>query len=810
MRDTPTATYRLQLHRDFTFADAAEQVPYLKELGVSHLYLSPILTAMPGSMHGYDVVDHTRVNPELGGRDGFEALVAVAHQHDLGVIVDLVPNHMAFAAPEDLNRPVWQVLREGPQSPVADWFDIDWAAGDGKLGLPILGDPLETVLANGEIEIDRTGAEPVLTYFDHRWPVAPGTAETDDIAAIVAAQHYRLASWREKDQVLNYRRFFEVDELIAIRVELPDVFDATHALLLDLHHEGLIDGFRIDHPDGLADPDGYLRRLTDASIKGTPIWVEKILEATEELPENWSCAGTTGYDALHVIDTALVDDHSAVTIEREWVASGGDADFAAVVQTAKRQVVTESFQPELERLTRRAAQALPDQDPERLHAAITELVVAGDVYRAYTRPDERHLTPEARERLSQAFVTAAEARPDLGAELAALVPLTVFTEDDASATDFGIRLQQTWGPVMAKGIEDTTFYRWNPFIALNEVGGDPTQFRIAGPQLLHDWSAHHYDRWPRTMTTLSTHDTKRSEDVRARLIAVGGDPRAWSTISEHARDEARRADVDADTAHFVWQTVLGVGPIDDERLSGYLTKALREAKLHSRWTEPDEDYEQRTIALAQRFRDKGPTHDAIEAALESGADAIRACVLGARTLELTMPGIPDTYQGCEGLNLCLVDPDNRRPVDFAANARALIGDHAWGGDLTTDKITLVGRLLALRSRLPAVFAGGYLPLENDRDNADDEGPGSDHIIGFTRGVGSRLRIPLVGSRDEVTVLVTRAPARLERNGGWQDTQITLRDGRWQDALTGAEFDGGPTAVGALFDQLPVAVLEKLS
>ena len=798
MRDTPTATYRLQLNHDFTFTNAAEQVPYLRELGISHLYLSPILTAMPGSMHGYDVVDHSAINPELGGRAGFETLVQAAHEHNLGIVVDVVPNHMAFAAPENLNHQLWQVLRDGQAAATAEWFDIDWAAGDGKLGIPVLGDTLENVLAAGELTIDSSGDEPVLRYYDHLWPLAPGTV-SDDVAATVAQQHYRLASWHEKDQVLNYRRFFEVDELIAIRVELPEVFDATHALLLELHRAGMIDGFRIDHPDGLADPVGYLERLTDGTDKGTPIWVEKILEGSEQLPTNWPCAGTTGYDALGLIDTALIDEASAEVIENEWVASGGEPDYDTAVAAAKRQVVSQSFGPEVERLTRRATEALPDHDPDKLREAITELVVAGEVYRAYAKPETR-LSEQARARLSKAFVTAAETRPDLGAELTALVPLTVFADDDEAATDFGIRLQQTWGPVMAKGIEDTTFYRWNPFVALNEVGGDPTRFATAGPERLIAWSVTRPDTWPRTMTTLSTHDTKRSEDVRARLVAVGGDPDAWSRISAAARKEASVGGVGMDTAHFVWQTILGIGPIDDERLTGYLTKALREAKLHSTWTAPDEDYEAKVIALAEKFRDSGSTHDAIQDALEANEEAIRACVMGARTLELTIPGIPDTYQGCEALNLSLVDPDNRRPVDYGANARSLISDTAWGAELSSDKTHLVGRVLELRRRLPGVFTGGFQPIKT----------GNDHLIAFTRGNASRLRLPGSGSRDSVLVLVTRAPARLARSGGWSDTEVTLPDGPWRDVLTGAEIAGGTTAVGEVLEKLPVAVLEKLS
>ena len=798
MRDTPTATYRLQLHHEFTFEDAAAQVPYLRELGVSHLYLSPILTAMPGSMHGYDVVNHSAINPELGGREGFETLVREAHEHDLGIIVDVVPNHMAFAAPENLNRQLWQVLRDGQDAATADWFDIDWAAGDGKLGIPVLGDTLENVLAAGELTIDDTGDEPVLRYYDHVWPLAPGTA-SDDVAATVAQQHYRLASWHEKDQVLNYRRFFEVDELIAVRVEIPEVFDATHDLLLELHRAGMIDGFRIDHPDGLADPVGYLERLTDGTEKGTPIWVEKILEGSEQLPSNWPCAGTTGYDALGLVDTALIDEASAEVIASEWVASGGEPDYDTAVSAAKRQVVSQSFGPEVERLTRRAAEALPDRDPDRLREAITELVVAGEVYRAYAKPETR-LNEQARARLSKAFVTAAETRPDLGEELTALVPLTVFAEDDQAATDFGIRLQQTWGPVMAKGIEDTTFYRWNPFVALNEVGGDPTRFATAGPERLMAWSVTRPDAWPRTMTTLSTHDTKRSEDVRARLVAVGGDPDAWSRISAAARSESTKAGVDPDVGHFVWQTVLGVGPINDERLTGYLTKALREAKVHTTWTAPDADYEAKVVALAQKFRDSGATHDAIEDAVAANADAIRACVLGARTLELTIPGIPDTYQGCEAVDLSLVDPDNRRPVDYAANARALISDTAWGTDLSADKTHLIGRVLDLRRRLPGVFSGGFHPVKTDND----------YLISFMRGNASRLRLPGSGSRDGVLVLVTRAAARLERAGGWSDTEVKLPEGPWRDVLTGADVAGGSTQIGEVLTKLPVAVLEKVS
>ncbi|MDF8265577.1 malto-oligosyltrehalose synthase [Luteipulveratus flavus] len=664
-----TGTYRLQLHAGFTFADAAEQVDYLAGLGVSHLYLSPILQAVRGSMHGYDVTDHSHISEELGGIEGFEALAARAHAYDLGIVVDVVPNHMAFETPD--NHQVWQLLKEGRDAPTADWFDIDWKAGGGRIGLPVLGKPTLEALSDNEIRLDELDGEPVLRYFDHVYPVALGTDTGDDVGEILQRQHYRLTSWRDKDEVLNYRRFFEVDGLIAIRVELPEVFDVTHALLLDLHHRGLIDGFRIDHPDGLADPTGYLERLSAACEKGTPVWVEKILEPGERLPRDWRCEGTTGYDAIRAVQIALTDPASAPVLDQTWADADGNRSFETTVQESKRQVVDQSLAPEVERLTRRARETLPDLDPERLREAVVELLVAGEVYRAYVRPDHR-MTRTTRARLTDAFAGAIGQRPDLEPELTALIPLTVLADDDEAATDFGIRLQQTWGPVMAKGIEDTSFYRWHRLVALNEVGGDPTVVADASPQALHDWAAWQQEHWPLGMTTLSTHDNKRSEDVRARLLALAGDPDAWAACSAAARVAADEAGVDRPTGHLVWQTLAGVGDIGGERLSEYLRKALREAKVHTAWVDGDEAYEQRVIDLAIGVTKGGPLKDAIDAALEANAGAIAATTLGAKLLQLMLPGVPDTYQGCEVVDLSLVDPDNRRPVDYAAR-RALTG-----------------------------------------------------------------------------------------------------------------------------------------
>lgn len=817
-----TGTYRLQMHEAFGFDDARAQLPYLASLGVSHLYLSPILQAAEGSMHGYDVVDHERISDALGGREGFERLAATAKDFDMGIVVDVVPNHMAFVAPEYVNRPLWQVLKDGRDAPTADWFDIDWRAGGGRLGLPILGGDLDTVIEAGEItreEQEIHGVrQPVLRYYEHVLPVALGTEGDEDssVRDILDRQHYRLASWRDKESTLNYRRFFEVDELIAVRVEIPEVFEATHALLLDLNRDGLIDGFRIDHPDGLADPEGYLDQLRRAARRGTPVWVEKILEGTEQLPTSWPCAGTTGYDGMRAITAALVDTDPSVatTITRCWDEAGGEHTVAEAVDAAKRQVVADSLGPEVERLTRRAREAVPEADPDRLREAIVELLVAGEVYRAYVRPDER-LSPQARERLATAFGAALQARPDLVPELRALAPITVPEDDDeAAAADFAVRLQQTWGPVMAKGIEDTTFYRWHRLVALNEVGGDPELLDHGSPAELHAWARHQAADWPIGMVALSTHDTKRSEDVRARILAVAGDPESWAECSRVCLERAAEVDIDSPTVHLLWQTILGVGRIPFERLEAYLLKALREAKRHTAWVDGDEEYERRVLDFAQRITREGRLHDAIDAALAKNADAMRAMVLAQKVLQLTLPGVPDTYQGCEVVELSLVDPDNRRPVDYDGRVALLRAVDEAGvegrelptvGDLSAldgEKMLVTATLLRLRRESPELFLdAGYTPIEPSSPLL------ADHLVGFTRTRSGGFLAEAFGrSRGRVTVLVTRAPQRLAAAGGWGEATLPLDEGDWTDVLTGSTYEGGDVRVADLLTVRPVAVL----
>ncbi len=797
-----TSTYRLQLHDGFGFDDAAAQVPHLAHLGVSHLYLSPILQAAPGSTHGYDVVDHGRISTALGGRTGFESLAATVRRHGLGIVADVVPNHMAIPTPESLNRPLWQVLRDGRDAPSADWFDIDWKSGGGRIGLPVLGRPLDEVIARGELRRDDTEDGPVLRYFDHMWPLSLGSEDIDDLDQLLQRQHYRLAWWRDKDDVLNYRRFFEVDDLIAVRVELPEVFEATHRLLLELHHAGLIDGFRIDHPDGLADPAGYLRALTQACAPDTPIWVEKILESGERLPADWECRGTTGYDALAAIQAGLLDSRSAPVLDECWRGCVGDESYEHVVDSAKREVVDDALAPEVDRLTRRAREARPDLDAERVREAVTEVLVSGDVYRAYVRPEER-IGHAATERLRTAFTRALAHRPDLAAELEALIPLALIVDSDDAVTDFGVRLQQTWGPVMAKGVEDTTFYRWNRFLPLNEVGSDPTVLDTADAADLHQWCAWQEAHRPGTMTTLTTHDTKRSEDVRARLLAVMGDTGAWEQISRMCQEEARRAGVDLPTAHLIWQTVLGTMPIGADRLEGYLRKAMREAKTRTAWTRVDEGYEERVIAFAQHTRTDGPLHDLLAETLDRNAAAIRATTLSLKLVQLTMTGLPDVYQGCEGLVLTLVDPDNRRPVDYAHLEEILDLPQGRRETLEEEKIHLTSRALRARRDHPETFGttSAYRRLDTD----------SEHAIAFLRAPRPRgiARVLDRAADADFAVVATRAAARLEHAGGWRDARVAVPPGRWHDHLGGLRHDSdGSLFCRDLFAHMPVALLER--
>ncbi|MDO8107889.1 malto-oligosyltrehalose synthase, partial [Isoptericola sp. b441] len=594
-RVVPTSTYRLQLGGELTLDAAAEQIPYLARLGVSHVYLSPVLTPAPGSTHGYDVVDHSTVSAALGGRAAMDRLGAAARDAGLGLVLDVVPNHMAVPTPAYHNRALWSVLAEGPESPYARWFDVDWSAGEGALLMPILGRRIGAVLADGELTLDEValpgevGPQPVLRYYDHVFPVRPGTEQLP-LVDLVASQHYRLAYWRVADEELNYRRFFDVGSLAAIRVEDPEVFEATHGTVVDLIRSGTVDGLRIDHPDGLADPQDYLARLAEA-VDDAWVVVEKILSPAEDLPDDWATAGTTGYDALWRIQQVFIDPGGSgelAALMHQLTGDTGDA-LPGVVETAKREIVAGPLYAEVHRLAELAAAIcaddvrLRDHTRRALQDCLVELLVAADRYRYYVVPG----TPP-RSEVNAAFAEAVEmARgrlaPNRHETLDLLAEMLLGKESgsagrtrEARRDELVIRFQQTCGAVMAKGVEDTAFYRWTHLVALCEVGGAPERFGIA-PEELHAWAAHAQVHAPVAMTTLSTHDTKRSEDTRAHLGVLSELPGEWAELVARVRSatsEVRPSLLDGRTASLLWQTIAGTwqdGPLEAARLTEYLT-----------------------------------------------------------------------------------------------------------------------------------------------------------------------------------------------------------------------------------------------
>jgi len=802
--DQPGATYRLQLHREFGFAQAAGLAGYLAALGVTHVYLSPILRAAPGSMHGYDVVDHSRVSDELGGEDEFRAMVAEFRRRGLGVVVDVVPNHMGIGAPESLNRQFWSVLAQGQDSPYAHWFDIDWAVRGGRLLLPILGGPVAGCAA--DLAVADSGGQPVLRYFEHELPLAPGTAGLP-LDELLGAQHYELADWRLAATALNWRRFFDVTTLIGIQVQDPDVFAATHHVLLRLFHEGLIDGLRIDHPDGLADPRGYLRRLAEASGGG---WVvtEKILTGDEELPD-WDCAGTTGYDALGRIGGVFTDPAGAASLTDSYVRfTGGPGDFEPVAAEAKREIAYGSLAAEISRLARVAARTgdpvLAAASEDDLRAVLAELVCAVPVYRAYVVPGE----PPPAESAAVLAAAAARARGQLPAQVGPVLDavLAVVLEPGRTApatarAELAVRFQQTCGPVMAKGVEDTAFYRWSRLAELNEVGGDPGRLGLR-PAGFHAFAARLAADWPATMTTLSTHDTKRGEDLRARLSVLAERPAEWAAAVAdwHERARALGPAPEPDTEYLLWQTLAGAWPIEPGRLTEYLVKAMREAKTRTSWTDQDADYEESVTGLARAvLADAGLARSIADFVARIEPDA-RVASLGAKLVQLTMTGAPDVYQGCELGSFSLVDPDNRRPVDFARRTALLAAlddggayEAAGAGEagLDADKLLVTSRALRLRRAHPDWFAGGYQPLTA-------RGPAAEHVLAFARGGAA------------VTV-ATRLPAGLRQRGGWAGTALAMPpSAAWQDVLTGTVHPGREVPLEQLTRRLPVALLTPVA
>lgn len=731
MPNAPSSTYRLQIRPSFTLNDAADLVDYLVDLGVGAVYLSPILTSTTGSDHGYDTVDVTAIDPARGGEQGWQALLAAARRAGIGVVVDIVPNHLGISVPAE-NPAWWDVLRLGRNSGFASWFDIDWSAG--RIVVPVLGDDLEALGVEGD----------ELRYHEHRFPLRPET-RPGDAGSVHDQQHYRLVHHARADTELNYRRFFTVATLAGVRVEDPAVFAATHVRVIDWVKDG-ISGLRIDHPDGLVDPGEYLHRLRELAPQAW-IVVEKILESGEALPA-WPVDGTTGYDAMREVNSVFIDPAA----EGLFTELDGTSSFSDVAREAKLSVAREQLTAEVRRLAALAPEV------ERAGDALIEIAASFDVYRSYL--------PAGVEHLDHALAQARQAL-GLGAAIDAIADRLHDPADELAR-----RFQQLTGVVMAKGVEDSTYYRYTRFIALNEVGGDPTTFGLSLAEF-HAAQADRQTTRPYSMTSLATHDTKRSEDIRARLAALSELGDSWAALRQAQGTEA-----------LLKQTFVGAGPIDRERMHAYAEKAAREAGQGTSWSKPDPAFESQVHDWVDRLYDEPALRTLLDRLLGLVEGPGWSNSLGQKLVQLTMPGVPDVYQGTEFWDDSLVDPDNRRPVDFAARRdqlRSLDGPPAI--DATgAAKLWITGCALRARRDHPDLFTS-YQPVLAD-------GPAHDHLLAFDRG--------------GAITLATRLPVGLAERGGWQDTRINL-PGTYIDVLTGHPY-ADSTTVADLLAYYPVALL----
>jgi (1->4)-alpha-D-glucan 1-alpha-D-glucosylmutase len=793
----PSSCYRLQLSPDFTLDDARRAAPYLRELGVGDLYLSPILATRPDSTHGYDVTDPTRVRPEIGGEPALRALAEEAARLDMGLLVDIVPNHMAA---DHRNPWWWDVLGRGRDSSHAHVFDIDWDAPGcgGRIVLPVLDGQPADLVERGELRLDEGDGPPALAYYDRRFPLAPGSLARAgaDLGALLAGQHYRLCDWHEGPGAVNYRRFFDIGDLVAVRAERDDVFTATHELVLGLVREGIVTGLRVDHVDGLADPEAYLRRLAEASGGGYVV-VEKILARDEDLQTGWAAEGTTGYDFLALAGGLFVDPDGADGLRRlHRRLTGLPADFSATADAARRRVLAELFPADLEHAARLAEEAgLAGGAPAAMREALAELTTRLGVYRTYA--GERGIDDRGRRWLGQAAGAARTAvSPRAAARLDALV--AAISEPAGGTLPFVRRWQELTGPVAAKGVEDTALYVDTHLLARNEPGCDPG-WPATEPQEFHRRLA---ARGGHPLNATSTHDTKRSEDVRMRISVLTEIPGEWEARIDRWRElnrplRSRPATApDAGEEWLLYQTLVGAWPLDvaargtlPDRIVAYMRKAAREAKQHTSWTAPDPDYERDLAAFVTAVLDPG--NAAFLADLDEFARRVSA--LGARgslallVLKLAAPGVPDVYWGNEVPDLSLVDPDNRRPVDFSAHARLLEAIDRGPGP---EKLSITQRGLRLRRGEPELFVhGDYLPIEAAGRHAA-------HVVAFARTHEGRWAV----------AAVPRLAAEID---DWADTRLPMPDGApavWEHVLSGSEVRGSAPAASELFDSVPVALL----
>lgn len=780
----PISTYRIQVSPTVPLARATAQLDYLANLGADWVYLSPILTSEVGSDHGYDVTDHSSVDPQRGGPEALQHLSDGAHQRGMGVLIDIVPNHIGVATPAQALW-WWDLLREGRDSRYAEAFDIDWEFGGGRVRLPILGD--------GPDELNElTVIDGELRYYDHRLPLAEGT-EHGTPQEVHDRQHYELVNWRRADAELNYRRFFAVSTLAAIRVEVPAVFSESHAEILRWLSSGLADGLRVDHPDGLLDPARYLDELA-AATGGAYVLVEKILEGDEPLPADWKCAGTTGYDALAAIDRVFVDpagEEKLTTLDAQL--RGASIEWQDLIHRTKRGICDGILRSEVLRLTRLALvenPSIPAADD-----AIAELLTCFPVYRSYlaTIPagdQAREVVDNARDGavMQEALDTAVSRRPDLAVSLEQLAHLLRQPELEISR-----RFQQTSGMVMAKGVEDTAFYQFTRLTSLNEVGADPSEFSVSVAHF-HHLQEVRLNTWPHSMITTSTHDTKRSEDVRARLAVLAELPDRWVEAVHSWQRSLAAFDLlqaDGPLVNMLWQATVGAWPISRDRLHAYGEKASREAGNSTNWWHPNAELETQLHSMIDAIYDDLPIRKSFEDVVHEIVRPGWSNSLSTKLIALTIPGMPDVYQGTELWDYSLVDPDNRRPVDYAERRRLLskLDDDFLPDidDTGAAKLLVTSRALRLRRDSPELFTG-YQPLSA-------QGEAADHLIAFDRG-------------GAITV-ATRLPVGLAGRGGWGNTTLPVSGSGYTNVLTQEFIDTsrtGSISLGSLLSRYPVALL----
>jgi len=891
MPKIPSSTYRLQLHKAFDFDAAASIAHYLSELGISHVYSSPYLQAAPGSSHGYDVVDHQRVNVELGGAGAHERFCRRLGEANLGQVLDIVPNHMSLGKE---NRYWWDVLENGASSRYASFFDIDWQPYEerlrNKVSMPILADQYGRVLQAGGIKVVRHGNSFHVDCAEQTLPVAPQSlpmiltkaaeyAKSDTLSFLAASfgrlpapeyadrrtilarhrdqqvlkgllsrlcleepaigtaldqavaelnenidaldellnqQNYRLAYWKTADQQLGYRRFFDVNTLIGLRVEREHVFEETHALVLDWLSRGVLDGVRIDHPDGLRDPLQYLRRLREQAPDAW-IVVEKILEPGEFLRESWPVAGTSGYDFLNVAMGVLVWPDGMKELNEIYEDFTTEpTDFGAIAHEKKINATQEALGSDVNRLTSLLVEICESNRDQRdytraeMRRAIREVAACFAVYRSYVQPARDEIAEEDRKAIERAIECAKHNRKDIGAGLfdffGQVLTLEVKGKQEA---EFLMRFQQFTPPVMAKGVEDTAFYCFSRLVGMNEVGGDAGSNGISVAEF-HAYNAKMQATHPHTMTALSTHDTKRSDDVRARLAVLsemparfGGALNRWSRLNNDLRAMlfgGGHGDMpDRNTEYMLYQTLIGAWPISVERIQEYMLKAAREAKQRTTWTSNNAEFEDALRKFIDAVMQHPPFLVDLEEFVGKIKDAGRVNSLAQTLMKHTAPGVPDLYQGSELWDLSLVDPDNRRPVDYRLRTKLLheikrmpaaeaAAEAMRRADEGLPKLWTIHRALCLRRQRPESFGAqaAYTPLKV-------EGLKSEHVIAYLRG-------------DRVATVVPRLTYQL--GGEWDQTVVELPRGLWTNRMTGAPLAGGSVAMSEVLREFPVALLVK--